>query len=123
MRTIEEERGYRPSPGSVYPALQMLEEGDFLTGQDIDGKRVYTITDKGSELLAKHRESMPEDERPGPGGPPRGLHLFARGVQTIVGLKLVLKEIARTRDPEKYAQALAIVERARRDLYSLLTHE
>lgn len=117
MRTIEEERGYRPSPGSVYPALQMLEEGDFLTGQDVDGKRVYTITDKGSELLAKHRESMPEDAQP------RGLQLFARGVQTIVGLKLVLKEIARTRDAEKYTQALAIVERTRRDLYALLADE
>lgn len=122
MRTIEDERGYRPSPGSVYPALQMLEEGDFLTGHDVDGKRVYTITDKGSELLAKHRESMPEDA-PGPDGPPRGLQLFARGVQTLVGLKLVLKEIARTRDAEKYTQALAIIERARRDLYALLTHE
>src|SRR5471032_670932 len=61
MLTIEEKLGFRPSPGSIYPALQMLEEGDFLTGQDVDGKRVYTITDKGSELLAKHRETTPED--------------------------------------------------------------
>jgi DNA-binding PadR family transcriptional regulator len=120
MLTIEEKRGFRPSPGSIYPALQMLEEGDFLTGQDIDGKRVYTITDKGSELLAKHRETVPGDASPDARGT---VPLIARGVQTMVGLKMVLKEIARTRDPEMYGKALAIVERARRDLYALLTHE
>lgn len=120
MLTIEELRGYRPSPGSIYPALQMLEEGDFLTGQEIDGKRVYTITDKGSELLAKHRETVdgtaPHDQS---GNAP----LIARGIQTMMGVKMVIKEIARTRNPELYAQALAIIERARRDLYALLTHE
>jgi DNA-binding PadR family transcriptional regulator len=120
MLTIEEKRGYRPSPGSVYPALQMLEEGDFLTGQDIDGKRVYTITGKGSELLAKHRETTPDDASPDARG---RVPLFARGVQTMVGIKMVLKEIARTRDTDMYTQALAIMERTRRDLYSLLTHE
>ncbi len=120
MLTIEEQRGYRPSPGSVYPALQMLEEGDFLTGKDVDGKRVYTITDKGSELLAKHRETTPE--RIGPVGP-GDVPLIARGVQTMVGVKMVLKEIARTRNVEMYTQALAIMERTRRDLYALLTHE
>ena len=34
-------RGYRPSPGSVYPTLQMLEEGGFVTSQEVDGKKVY----------------------------------------------------------------------------------
>lgn len=121
MRTIEEERGYRPSPGSVYPALQMLEEGDFLTGKDVDGKRVYTITDKGSEMLAKHREAVPGDDAPR--GPHDRITHFARGVQTVVGMKMVLKEIAKTRDPEKYTQALGIIERARRELYALLTNE
>jgi DNA-binding PadR family transcriptional regulator len=120
MLTIEEKRGFRPSPGSIYPALQMLEEGDFLTGQDVAGKRVYTITDTGSELLAKHRETIPDDGAPEAVG---GMALFARGVQTMVGVKMVLKEIAKTRNVEKYTKALAIVERARRDLYSLLTNE
>jgi DNA-binding PadR family transcriptional regulator len=120
MLTIEEKRGFRPSPGSIYPALQMLEEGDFLTGQDIDGKRVYTITDKGSELLAKHRETVdgaPTSEETS------HVALITRSMQTMVGLKMVLKEIARTRNPQMYAKALAIIERARRDLYELLTAE
>jgi DNA-binding PadR family transcriptional regulator len=119
MLTIEEKRGFRPSPGSIYPALQMLEEGDFLTCQDVDGKRVYTITDKGSELLAKHRESMPD----GDASTNVNVTMMARGMQTMVGLKMVLKEIARTRNPQMYEQALAIIERTRRDLYTVLTQE
>jgi DNA-binding PadR family transcriptional regulator len=120
MRTIEELRGYRPSPGSVYPALQMLEEGDFLTGQEIEGKRVYTITDKGSELLAKHREAVDD----GPAGDEHGhIALMHRGVNTMIGLKSVLKEIAKTRNPKMYAQAIKIIENARRDLYEILTQE
>jgi len=120
MLTIEEQRGFRPSPGSIYPALQMLEEGDFLTGREIDGKRVYTITDKGSELLAKHRETTPEDASPDGAGKAA---LIARAVHTMVGVKTVLKEIARTRDTEMYTRALAIMERTRHDLYALLAHD
>src|SRR5829696_1637148 len=43
--------GYRPSPGSVYPTLQMLEEAGFLTSQQVEGKKVYTITEAGLKLL------------------------------------------------------------------------
>ena len=41
--------GFRPSPGSVYPTLQMLEEGGYVTGEQIEGKKVYTITDAGND--------------------------------------------------------------------------
>jgi DNA-binding PadR family transcriptional regulator len=99
----------------------MLEEGDFLTGQDINGKRVYTITDKGSELLAKFRETSdaaaPSSEETS------RIALFSRGMQTMIGLKSVLKEIARTRNSDMYVKALKIIENARRDLYEVLTAE
>ena len=49
-------RGYRPSPGSIYPTLQMLEEGGFVTGQEVEGKKVYTITESGLKFLAERSE-------------------------------------------------------------------
>jgi DNA-binding PadR family transcriptional regulator len=52
IRLLEERGGIRPSAGSVYPTLQMLEEGGFVTSEQVEGKRVYTITASGSELLA-----------------------------------------------------------------------
>src|SRR5438105_2604265 len=54
-------RGYRPSPGSVYPTLQMLEEGGYLTSELSDGKKVYTITAEGLKLLETRGESHYEE--------------------------------------------------------------
>ena len=51
ITAIEERRNIRPSAGSIYPTLQMLEDGGFVTSAEIDGKRVYTITDAGMKLL------------------------------------------------------------------------
>ena len=100
----------------------MLEEGDFLTGQEINGKRVYTITDKGSELLAKYRETS--ESAPTTTEETDHIALIQRSLQTMTGLKSVLlKEIARTRNPQMYAKALKIIESARRGLYELLTAE
>ena len=44
---------YAPSPGAVYPTLQMLEEAGFVKCEESDGKKVYTLTKLGEdELLA-----------------------------------------------------------------------
>jgi DNA-binding PadR family transcriptional regulator len=48
----ERSRGlYAPSPGAVYPTLQMLEEMDYAAGREQDGKRVFTLTDAGRRFL------------------------------------------------------------------------
>jgi DNA-binding PadR family transcriptional regulator len=44
---------YVPSPGSIYPTLQMLEEMGYVKAAEQEGKKVYTITDEGSKFLAK----------------------------------------------------------------------
>ena len=45
---------YAPSPGVVYPTLQMLEEMGYASSTERDGKKVYTITEEGSKFLAKN---------------------------------------------------------------------
>lgn len=53
---------YAPSPGIVYPTLQMLEEMGYVTASQQDGKRTYTITDTGRKFLAE-REKVAEDAK------------------------------------------------------------
>ena len=55
MTALEEKSNgrYRPSPGSVYPTLTLLEEGGYISGDASDGKRIFTITEAGRELLTK----------------------------------------------------------------------
>ena len=44
---------YAPSPGAVYPTLQYLEEMEFVTSQQQEGKKVYTITETGLAYLSE----------------------------------------------------------------------
>ena len=62
IRALEERfRGfYSPSPGSVYPTLQLLEDLGYVTVVQRDGKKVYTITEQGREFLEEHRGSVEE---------------------------------------------------------------
>jgi DNA-binding PadR family transcriptional regulator len=56
VRAIGERRGLEPSPLSVYPSLQMLEDGDFVRLAGAADRRTYTLTGKGSALLAELAE-------------------------------------------------------------------
>lgn len=56
MRRLEEESAglYSPSPGSVYPTLQMLEDEGYVVSEAADGKKVYRITEAGRAFLEEH---------------------------------------------------------------------
>jgi DNA-binding PadR family transcriptional regulator len=42
---------YKPSPGVIYPTLQMLEEMGYASSTEQEGKRVYSITEEGRKFL------------------------------------------------------------------------
>ncbi len=44
---------WRPSPGSVYPTLQLFEDEGLVSASEVDGKRVFELTDAGRERLAE----------------------------------------------------------------------
>ena len=62
MQAITERSGgsYKPSPGVIYPTLQMLEELKHVRGADDDSRRVYSITDAGKADLEEHRDEVDE---------------------------------------------------------------
>jgi DNA-binding PadR family transcriptional regulator len=64
IQAIEEKSGgaWRPSPGSVYPTLQLLEDEGLARSTEQDGKRVYQLTETGLAEAAKRVEEA--------GGPP-----------------------------------------------------
>jgi len=49
---------YRPSPGVVYPTLQMLEELGHVRVSVRDDKKVYAITASGTRDLEEHRDDV-----------------------------------------------------------------
>ena len=62
MRALEERLGgfYAPSPGAVYPTLQMLEDLGYVTAQTQDGKKTYSITEAGAAFLRERRPQVDE---------------------------------------------------------------
>src|SRR6059036_3205176 len=58
MKELEERMHgcYSPSPGTVYPTLQWLEDEGLVVGRDVDGKKVYEITDTGRAFLDEHKD-------------------------------------------------------------------
>jgi DNA-binding PadR family transcriptional regulator len=51
---------YAPSPGAVYPTLQMLQDMGQVTATERDSKKVYTITDVGLQFLAERKPMVDE---------------------------------------------------------------
>jgi DNA-binding PadR family transcriptional regulator len=60
MAVIEERSAgaYRPSPGVIYPTLQLLEELGHVRVSERDGKKTYAITAAGTRELEEHRDEV-----------------------------------------------------------------
>jgi DNA-binding PadR family transcriptional regulator len=104
--------GYRPSPGSVYPTLQMLEEGGYLTSEQIEGKKVYTITEEGLKLL---------EERGAPAfeAHPKMAQAYEMR-KSLMKLGSAVMDGVRDSDEETAKRISEIINKARKDVYSIL---
>ena len=60
MKALEEQtRGcYTPSPGTVYPTLQWLEDEGLVRSEEREGKKVYSITESGEAFLEEHKSTV-----------------------------------------------------------------
>lgn len=110
----------RLSPGSVYPTLQMLEEGGYLTSEQVSGKRIYTITDAGRELLAERSSpSMSDSSQDISNVPPE----FRELRNTVTDLSAVVMQIARSGNTVQMSQVRERLEQAKRDIHAILAEK
>jgi DNA-binding PadR family transcriptional regulator len=50
---------WRPSAGSIYPTLQLLEEQGLISGEDVGGKKTYTLTEQGRAEAKNYKAKSP----------------------------------------------------------------
>jgi DNA-binding PadR family transcriptional regulator len=115
MRALEGRfRGfYSPSPGSVYPTLQMLEDLGYVTSTQRDGKKVYEITDEGRRFLDENSRSVEDIWGRVCGG--------RWDPEVAAGLHEMKHEMHEGRlDREKLARVREVVARAARDIEEIL---
>jgi len=122
MQNLEDKTGgaWRPSPGSVYPTLQLLEDEGLVRSTERDGKRVYEITEAGRAEAASRVELD--------GGPPweiagRGSRPGREVRSEFAQLFHAFKQIAAVGSPDQIDRALTVVRDARRELYQLLASD
>jgi DNA-binding PadR family transcriptional regulator len=51
---------WRPSPGSMYPALETLESNGFISCLDDGRRKVYSLTPKGQDVLVQMKKKREE---------------------------------------------------------------
>ena len=117
IHEIEERSGgaWKPSPGSVYPTLQLLADEGLIRAEESNGRKTYSLTDEGRQATdaAADRPAPWESQgaRDGRGGalPKAGIELAHAAAQ-----------VKRTGTPEQEDEAVAVLVEARRKLYSIL---
>jgi DNA-binding PadR family transcriptional regulator len=125
IRALEERLGgfYNPSPGSVYPTLQLLEDQGYLTSSQLDGKRVYAITDDGRAFLGERAEVVEGlrarmEARRGFGQQPEAGELF--GEMRQLGMMMFrLGSSGAFQDPDRLRRLREVVVRARREIEAI----
>jgi DNA-binding PadR family transcriptional regulator len=75
IQELEAQSGgrWRPSAGSIYPTLQQLADEGLVTSEEIDGRRVYALTDEGRAASAASPAPRWDDRGPGRGNDVRHL--------------------------------------------------
>jgi DNA-binding PadR family transcriptional regulator len=125
MKELEEQtRGcYKPSPGTVYPTLQWLEDEGLVQCEEKDGKKIYSITEAGLTFLDENKSTVEE--------------IFERVEETIDNLlsdpipdvtRLVGRLVTQTykaawklrEDADKRGKVVDVLEKAMKELEELV---
>lgn len=104
---------WRPSAGSVYPTLQLLEEEGKLTGRDEGGKRIYELTDEGRAEAEAARSRQPFEGD----GPNEGQRSLRRSVGQVA---MAARQVMMAGDDTQVQAATAVLAEARQRLYRVL---
>jgi DNA-binding PadR family transcriptional regulator len=108
---------WRPSAGSVYPALQQLEDEGLITAAGEDRRRNYTLTDEGRAYVQAHADELRAAWDAVTGSVDDAavqLHNLARNVA------MATVQVAQAGTPVQVQQASKVLAETRKALYRIL---
>ncbi|MEV4112843.1 PadR family transcriptional regulator [Nonomuraea sp. NPDC049695] len=120
IQDIEERsRGvWRPSPGSVYPALQQLEDEGLVTGDESGGSRTYSLTEEGRRQAARHAGEAPWDEVA------RSVPQDHHELRVLWGqLNEAFSHLVRTASDSQLARTKELIKKTRRSMFQILAED
>ena len=119
MQEIEERSAgsWRPSPGSVYPVLQQLEDEGLVQPTETEERKLMQLTDAGRAYVAERRETLGTPWDTAAAGVSDDM-MELRNLIWQVGA--AVREGVGSGTDEQHAQAREVLADARRALYRIL---
>ncbi len=119
MQEVEErsDGAWRPSPGSVYPALQQLEDEGLIRSEEIDGRKLFRLTDAGQAQLKDRGEDAPTPWEQMSGDVSDQVTELAKLAREVA---FAFAQVMRTGSDAQLAEARKVLTATRRDLYRIL---
>ena len=120
MQELEERSGgaWQPSPGSIYPTLQLLADEGLIVAEEEGGKNIFTLTDDGRAAV----EAIDE--------PPAWERFDGDGMADVVKLRRAVhqlgfaaKQVTMAGSDQQIQAAHKILTDARKGLYQLLADD
>jgi DNA-binding PadR family transcriptional regulator len=109
---------WKPSAGSVYPTLQLLSDEGLITATESNGRKTYALTETG-RIVADEAAGTPPWESTGLKDSARVSGLPRAGME----LAQVAAQVARSGSSAQVDEAIAVLDEARRRLYSILAQD
>ena len=119
IREIEERSGgsWKPSAGSVYPTLQLLADEGLISAEESNGRKIYSLTEAGRAVAGDEHTSPFDSADSAHGG--RYTALPKAGVE----LAQAAAQVNRSGSAAQVDAAVAVLDEARRRLYSILAQD
>jgi DNA-binding PadR family transcriptional regulator len=116
------EKGWVAGAGSIYPLLAALEAAGLVEGRDEGERRTYEVTDKGRRLFEEHAEDLgrffDDDDEDETADDPRAELRDAAG-----RLMQSVAQLGPSSSPETIARVRELLDRTRKEIYTLLAQE
>ena len=119
IQLIEERSNgsWKPSPGSVYPTLQLLADEGLIKAEESNGRKTYSLTPEGKEVA----DAAGAKSAPWEGSSPRESSGRASALPKAgIDLAQAVAQVGRSGTPEQVKEAIAVLDDARRKLFSIL---
>jgi DNA-binding PadR family transcriptional regulator len=122
IQEIAERSGgyWKPSSGSVYPALQQLEDEGLVEVATEEGRRTFRLTEAGQAYVEQHQDELKapwETMTPGPDDASVGMH-------TLLGqVAMAVVQVSQAATPAQLEKARQVLIEARRALYQILAED
>lgn len=111
---------WKPSPGSIYPALSQLEDEGLVLIEKVEGRKTARLTESGRKFVDEHRADLGspwDDVRSSVGGD-------AMDLRGLIGLLMgAAGQVAAVGTADQVKAASEVLTDARRRLYRILAEE